>query len=137
VLFGKCACIVIGLARKDEQIGCSTESPLAQLHVMQHANAAVDEVRRAEFFRKGGRMRDLVKGKRWLLLSRWVHLNTAKKNQLNTLFHLNLASDESLPTQGKPGPNVDLHLRRGDVAVLAKLDRPASVAAVTTVPKVS
>ena len=31
---------------------------------MQHANRAVDEVRRAEFFRKGGRMRGLVKGKR-------------------------------------------------------------------------
>jgi hypothetical protein len=26
-------------------------------------------------------MRDPVKGKRWLLLSRWVNLNTAKKNQ--------------------------------------------------------
>jgi hypothetical protein len=37
---------------------------------MQHASKAVDEVRRAEFFRKGGRMRGLVKGKRWLLLSR-------------------------------------------------------------------
>jgi hypothetical protein len=36
---------------------------------MQHANEAIDEVRRAEFFRKGGRMRGLVKGKRWLLLS--------------------------------------------------------------------
>jgi hypothetical protein len=32
---------------------------------MQHANQAVDEVRRAEFFRKGGRMRGVVKGKRW------------------------------------------------------------------------
>jgi hypothetical protein len=42
---------------------------------MQHANAAVDEARRAEFFRKGGRVRHLVKGKRWLLLSRCVHLN--------------------------------------------------------------
>jgi hypothetical protein len=31
---------------------------------MQHANQAVDEVRRAEFFRKGGRMRNVVKGKR-------------------------------------------------------------------------
>jgi hypothetical protein len=28
----------------------------------------VDEVRRAEFFRKGGRARGIVKGKRWLLL---------------------------------------------------------------------
>jgi len=35
-----------------------------KFHVMQHANAAVDEVRRAEFFRKGGRVRQVVKGKR-------------------------------------------------------------------------
>ena len=39
---------------------------------MQHANQAIDEVRRAEFFRKGGQVRGLVKGKRWLLLSRWI-----------------------------------------------------------------
>jgi transposase len=30
-----------------------------------------------------------VKGKRWLLLSRWVHLNMDKKRQLNELFTLN------------------------------------------------
>jgi transposase len=60
-----------------------------KFHIMQHANAAVDEVRRAEFFRKGGRLRGLVKGKRWLLLSRWVHLDTGKKRQLNYLFSLN------------------------------------------------
>ena len=60
-----------------------------KFHILQHANAAVDEVRRAEFFRKGGRLRGLVKGKRWLLLSRWVHLDTGKKRQLNQLFSLN------------------------------------------------
>ena len=60
-----------------------------KFHIMQHANTAVDEVRRAEFFRKGGRMRGLVKGKRWLLLSRWVNLDTGKKRQLNQLFALN------------------------------------------------
>jgi len=60
-----------------------------KFHVMQHANAAVDEVRRAEFFRKGGRVRQVVKGKRWLLLSRWVHLNAVKRQQLNALFALN------------------------------------------------
>jgi len=60
-----------------------------KFHVMQHANAAIDEVRRAEFFRKGGAMRGLVKGKRWLLLSRWVHLNSEKRQQLNDLFALN------------------------------------------------
>lgn len=60
-----------------------------KFHVIQHANKAVDEVRRAEFFRKGGHARRLVKGKRWLLLSRWVHLDAGKRQQLNALFALN------------------------------------------------
>jgi len=60
-----------------------------KFHVMQHANRAVDEVRRAEFFRKGGLMRGVVKGKRWLLLTRWVNLDSKKKQLLNDLFRLN------------------------------------------------
>jgi len=60
-----------------------------KFHIMQHANPAVDEVRRAEFFRKGARMRGVVKGKRWLLLTRWVHLRADKRQQLNHLFALN------------------------------------------------
>jgi transposase len=32
-----------------------------KFHVLQHANKAIDEVRRAEFNRKGGRMRGVVK----------------------------------------------------------------------------
>jgi transposase len=60
-----------------------------KFHIMQHANRAVDEVRRAEFFRKGGRMRGVVKGKRWLLLTRWVNLTAGKRRQLNQLFTLN------------------------------------------------
>jgi len=60
-----------------------------KFHVMQHANEAVSEVRRAEFFRKGGAARQLIKGKHWLLLTRWVHLNTNKRRQLNQLFALN------------------------------------------------
>jgi transposase len=60
-----------------------------KFHVMQHAGKAVDEVRRAEFFRKGGRHRGLVKGKRWLLLSRWVNLSDEKRQLLNELFRLN------------------------------------------------
>jgi hypothetical protein len=43
-----------------------------KFHVLQHADKAIDEVRRAEFFRKGGRMRGVVKGKRRLLLTRWM-----------------------------------------------------------------
>jgi transposase len=60
-----------------------------KFHIMQHANNAVDEVRRAEFFRKGGEARGLVKGKRWLLLSRWLNLTSGKQNELIQLFALN------------------------------------------------
>jgi len=60
-----------------------------KFHIMQHANDAVDEVRRAEFFRKGKQGREVIKGKRWLLLSRWEHLSGDKRGQLNELFGLN------------------------------------------------
>lgn len=60
-----------------------------KFHIMQHANDAVDEVRRAEFFRKSRKLRGLIKGKRWLLLSRWVNLDTSKRRMLNELFAMN------------------------------------------------
>jgi len=60
-----------------------------KFHIMQHANEAVDEVRRAEFFRKGRKMRDVVKGKKWLLLSRWKNLAPIQRGVLNRLFQLN------------------------------------------------
>jgi len=60
-----------------------------KFHVMQHANKAIDEVRRTEFFRKGGVMRGLVKGKRWLLLSRWMNLSSPKRQELTELFAMN------------------------------------------------
>jgi transposase len=59
-----------------------------RFHIMQHANDAVDEVRRAEFFRNGKPGREVIKGKRWLLLSRWANLS-GDRGQLNELFHLN------------------------------------------------
>jgi transposase len=45
-----------------------------KFHILQRANKAIDEVRRAEFFRQGGAQREVVKGKR---------------QQLNPLFALN------------------------------------------------
>lgn len=60
-----------------------------KFHVMQHANQAVDEVRRAEFFRQGQKRRQVVKGKRWLLLTRWVNLDAKRRQMLNELFALN------------------------------------------------
>lgn len=60
-----------------------------KFHILQHANDAVEEVRRAEFFRKGRKMRDVIKGKRWLLLSRWKNLGSKQRGILNRLFQLN------------------------------------------------
>jgi transposase len=60
-----------------------------KFHIIQHANDAMDEVRRAEFFRKGQEMRDVVKGKKWLLLSRWKNLEPRQRGVLNRLFQLN------------------------------------------------
>jgi transposase len=60
-----------------------------KFHIIQHANDAVDEVRKAEFFRKGREMRDLIKGKKWLLLSRWKNLVPRQRGVLNRLFQLN------------------------------------------------
>jgi transposase len=60
-----------------------------KFHIMQHANDAVDEVRKAEFFRQGLQKRGLIKGKRWLLLSRWKNLTLQHRGELNRLFQLN------------------------------------------------
>src|ERR1017187_43234 len=60
-----------------------------KFHIIQHANDAVDEVRRAEFFRKGRKMRDVIKGKKWLLLSRWKNLARNQRGVLNRVFQLN------------------------------------------------
>ena len=100
-----------------------------KFHVMQHANEAVSEVRRAEFFRKGGAARDLMKGKHWLLLTRWVHRNTNKKRQLNARFALNRRVRKGLSVEGELGSALELHLRRSHAALPAELDRPVALAA--------
>ena len=60
-----------------------------KFHILQHANDAIDEVRRAEFFRQGKKKRDLIKGKKWLLMSRWKNLTSVQRGELNRLFQLN------------------------------------------------
>jgi len=60
-----------------------------KFHIIQHANDAVDEGRRAEFFRQGKQKRGLIKGKKWLLMSRWKNLTFAQRGELNRLFQLN------------------------------------------------
>ena len=60
-----------------------------KFHIMQHANDAIDEVRKAEFFRQGPKKRGLIKGKKWLLMSRWKNLMPAHRGELNRVFELN------------------------------------------------
>ena len=81
-----------------------------KFHVLQHANKAIAEVRRAEFFRKGGRMRGVVKGKRWLLLTRWMNLDRQKRTTVKRAVRPQPQGDESLPAKGKSGTVVDLPL---------------------------
>jgi transposase len=69
--------------------GCRSAGSSTTSFTFCSMHQAVNEVRRAEFFRKGEAARDLVRGKRWLLLSSWLNLDRGKRRQLNALFALN------------------------------------------------
>jgi transposase len=60
-----------------------------KFHVLQHASAALDDVRRQEFFRAGAVMREVGRGKRWLLLRRWKTVRGSKRRELEALFAAN------------------------------------------------
>lgn len=60
-----------------------------KFHVLQHASAALDDVRRQEFFRAGAVMRAHGRGKRWLLLRRWNTVRGSKRRELEGLFAVN------------------------------------------------
>jgi len=60
-----------------------------KFHVLRYVSAAVDETRRAEFFRKGGPDRALLRGKRWLLLRRWDSLDRQDQRLVAQLLALN------------------------------------------------
>jgi len=65
------------------------ETIFDKFHVLQHASAALDEVRRQEFFRAGPVMREHGRGKRWLLLRRWKTVRGSKRAELQALFAAN------------------------------------------------
>ena len=102
---------------------------------MHHANDAIDEVRKAEFFRQGPKKRGLIKGKKWLLLSRWKNLTPEHRGELNRLFQINrrVFKVQGLPAEGKPGAVVDLHLRRSHDQLLPAVDGSTEVAAAKAV----
>jgi len=60
-----------------------------RFHVMMHVNHAVDETRRQEFFRQKGHRRAVMRGKRWLLLTRWRNLTPTRRTELKEALSIN------------------------------------------------
>jgi transposase len=58
-------------------------------HVMKRANQAVDDLRRAVFFRAGEEMRALGRGQRWLFLRAWERNKEEHQVLLRTLLGFN------------------------------------------------
>ena len=81
-----------------------------KFHVLRHASEAVDETRRAEFFRKRGEARALVRGKRWLLLRSWTPLAGGPPDAPRTL-RPQPAAGQGLPPARSAHPALDVHLR--------------------------
>lgn len=58
-------------------------------HLMKRAAKAVDELRRAYFFRGGPTLRAVGRGKRWLVLRAWERCTKEQRAQLRELFSYN------------------------------------------------
>jgi hypothetical protein len=89
-------------------------------------------VRRAEFFRKGGAARDLVRGKRWLLLTSWLNLDRGQRRQLNALFALNRRILKAYLLKESPSQLWNYTYEGAMLRLPAELDRPVALAASET-----
>ena len=60
-----------------------------KFHVIRHLNEALDKVRKREYARLTGRSREYIKGQKYMLLSRWEHLNSDGRESLKKLLKAN------------------------------------------------
>ena len=58
-------------------------------HVIKLANACLDELRRAVFFRAGSELRGIGRGKRWLLLRAWENTTDQQRADLELMLSHN------------------------------------------------
>lgn len=58
-------------------------------HLVKRAGKAIDELRRAYFFRGGTKLRAVGRGTRWLILRAWERCSTTQQEQLKKLFRYN------------------------------------------------
>lgn len=61
-----------------------------RFHIERHLTRAVDEVRKHEFWRRGGAYRKAVRGKRFLLLRKYRRVHWRRRGDLALLLQLNL-----------------------------------------------
>ena len=104
-----------------------------KFHVLQHANDAIDEVRRAEFLRQGPQKRGLIKGKKWLLLSRWKNLTYPQRGELNRLFGLNRRVFKAYLLKESLERLWDYHYEGAMLQLPPEVDRSTEVAAAEAV----
>jgi transposase len=60
-----------------------------KFHILRHLGEAMDRVRKREYFRLTGDDRRYVKGKKFVLLSRWDNLRADQQHHLAELFRVN------------------------------------------------
>jgi hypothetical protein len=78
-----------------------------EFHIMQYANDAIGEVRRAEFFRQGRKKRGLIKGKKWLLQSRWKNLTCeARGGDISSMLARRVLNKLKLDLPAQPPPRI-------------------------------
>ncbi len=99
-----------------------------KFHVLQHASAALDEVRRQEFFRAGAVMREHGRGKRWLLLRRWKTVRGSKRAELQNVVRRKPSTVQSLCTPRAARSALDVQDAAGRVELSARLDQGVALA---------
>jgi len=67
----------------------SSEAAVGGSRATCHLTDAVDQVRKAEFWRKGGPHREAIRGKKCLLLKKRRRLHWRRRRELDELFRLN------------------------------------------------
>src|SRR5262249_33437914 len=61
-------------------------------HLMKRAGEAMDDVRRAYFFRAGPEMRAVGRGTRWLVLRAWERSSDEQRAKLKVVFSYNVCA---------------------------------------------
>lgn len=100
-------------------------------HVMKRANEAIDELRRAIFFRAGDDMRALGRGTRWLFLRAWERCTPGQQSNLKALLDCNakLAAAYQIKEElrGVLAAPDEVSMAKGMSRILRRTQRKANV----------